>query len=284
MAVVSIVVRTRGRAFFLRRALASIAEQRDTAVEVVVVNDGGERRDVEEAAGAARTAGLVVQTVHHDTSRGRGAAWNAAWRVATGEWLAALDDDDTWAPHFLGAVREEMAAKLGGSSFGVVTQTLEIRERADGAGWVETERKPYNPLLREAGPRELVLLNRFTNNAFVFPRAALDVVGWIREDVAVLEDWDFNARFAARFPIRVVPRPLAHYHRREETADPVLANTALARHLEVRHEILAGWLRDDLSTGRFGLGALSVLAELESNRGLQFFNRLAAWWQRKTQG
>lgn len=275
MSVVSIVVRTTGRAFFLGRALASIAAQNDSRVEVIVVNDGGASDEVEAIVGPARELGLPVRVVHHAASLGRSAAWNAGWRAATGEWLTALDDDDTWESDFLRAVREVIA--VHGSGGGVVTQTLEIREVAEGAGWREVARKPFNPELKAVRLTELVLGNLFTNNAFVFPRAVLAEVGEIREDLDVLEDWDFNVRFAARFPVRVVARSLAHYRRRPAGRGEAWANTDIVAHQAAYAAVREGWIREDVRAGRLGLGQLTLLAETRGNLGLRLFNRVGAF-------
>lgn len=280
MALVSVVVRTKNRVFFLERALSSIAGQRDAELEAVVVNDGGAPAEVDAVAARARAGGLNVRVVHHTVSRGRGAAWNAGWREARGEWLAALDDDDTWAPDFLSAVRAEISAGGGRTDFGIATQTLEIREKASGAAWIEVASVPFNPRFQVLRLRDLVLLNRFTNNAFVFPRAALAEVGEVREELDVLEDWDFNVRFAARYPIRVIARPLAHYRRRPGGGDEAWANTDSVRHEAARDAIREAWLREDLQAGRFGPGVLALMAEIESNRGLRLFNRIASWFGR----
>lgn len=264
--VVSVIVRTRDRADFLARALASIAEQGDSATEAVVVNDGGPAAPVERAVEAARRGGLAITLVRHEASCGRGAAWNAGWRAARGEWLTALDDDDTWEPDFLRSVRAEVAAAgvgRGGALFGVVTQTMEIHELPDVAGaWVEIGRRPFNPGLKAVSAGDLAVLNRFTNNAFVFPRAALGSVGHVREDLDVLEDWEFNLRFAEAFPLRVLARPLAHYRRRELAGGGAAANTAPARHLVVRAELREAWLRRNWRTARWGRGLCGVIARV----------------------
>lgn len=274
----SVVVRTRRRPWFLERALASVQAQREATPEVVVVLDGGGGSEEAGVLARFRENGMRLVEVRLDSQGRRGASWNAGLMAATGTWLAALDDDDTWDPDFLRTVASLIVARKREGLFGVATQTTEVMEKAGSGGWVEISRRPFNPRFQQLRLQDLILLNRFTNNAFVFPKAALERVGLVREDLMVLEDWEFNVRFARQFPIEVIPAPLARYHRRG--TDGAAANTAQADHLATRDAIREAWLREDLQAGRFGLGALGMLAEIESNRGLRMFNRVASWFGR----
>src|SRR3954451_7311007 len=81
---ISVVVRTKDRPALLAEAIASI---RATAypAEIIVVNDGGARPDVE---------GVVL--VEHEASRGRSEAANAGVRAAKNDFVTFLDDDDLY--------------------------------------------------------------------------------------------------------------------------------------------------------------------------------------------
>jgi glycosyltransferase involved in cell wall biosynthesis len=89
---VSVIVRTKNRVDLLAQALRSIAEQTHTAIDVVVVNDGGESIDrvIEEFKESPFSVNVVV----HETCRGRSAAANSGLEVAEGAYLLFLDDDD----------------------------------------------------------------------------------------------------------------------------------------------------------------------------------------------
>lgn len=276
---ISVIVRTRDRPLLLSRALRSINEQIGELPEVVVVNDGGLEEPVDLAVERTAYKGPAIRIVHQLRALGRGGAWNAGVRAATGEWLATLDDDDTWMPDFCATITAVIGSLAGQRPpiEGIVAQTIEVNERLRGGEWQKISTRQYNPRLRSIRLQDLILLNRFTNNAFVFPRQAYATIGPFREDLPVLEDWEFNVRFAARYPIRVVPKPLARYHRRKGLVSESDRNTAVQVHEETREQILEGWIRDDLAAGRFGLGALALLSEIESNRGLRLFNRMASW-------
>ena len=279
---ISVVVRTRNRPWFLARTLQSIADQTGDLPEIVVVNDGGQKREVDLVVERVGYKGRAIKTIHNPNSLGRGGAWNVGIRAATGEWLATLDDDDTWAPEFCSTVSEVIQSKAtaGCAIGGVVTRSTEVIERRSGEEWRTVSTRPFNPRLQSIRLRDLVLHNRFTNNAFVFPRQVFEEVGPIREDLPVLEDWEFNVRVAAKFPICLIPQALARYHKRTGGESVFARNTSLQLHLETLASIHEAWIREDVSTGRFGLGALSLASEIATNDGLRLFNRVASWIRR----
>jgi len=88
---VSIIVRTFDRPALLVRAIASIANQSYKNIEIVVVNNGGEDvQSIVESAAAGRPFRYEVMPERKLIS----AASNVGARVATGEYVGYLDDDD----------------------------------------------------------------------------------------------------------------------------------------------------------------------------------------------
>lgn len=94
-ATVSVVIPTRNRSQLLGLALASVLEQRDVHLEVIVIDEG-----------STDNTGVMVRSltdprvrlIRHDVARGKSAARNRGIAEAAGEWIAFLDDDDLWAP------------------------------------------------------------------------------------------------------------------------------------------------------------------------------------------
>src|SRR5947209_8097109 len=88
---VSVIVPTKDRSGLLRQALASVRalEGPDLAIELIVADNGS----TDDTAAVAHEFGArLVRTL----TPGAAAARNAGLRVATGEYLAFLDDDDVW--------------------------------------------------------------------------------------------------------------------------------------------------------------------------------------------
>lgn len=97
---VSVITPTYNRPGKLRRALASLREQTVVAdVEAVVINDGGcPVNDVVREFEEDLTVTVCSLTENQGVSRAR----NEGMRIAQGELVAFLDDDDVYAPDHLG--------------------------------------------------------------------------------------------------------------------------------------------------------------------------------------
>lgn len=277
----SVIVRTAGRdPIFLRRALESIRAQTTPPMEVVVFNAGGTPAAVDHAIEGAALLGLSV-TRRHSAPLGRAAAANQAIEASRGAWIVFLDDDDTWDPRFLEETSRVIAREGPAPDFGgVVTQTMAVYERLVGDCVRQRKLEPFNPGFTAVDLAALASENRFTNNALVFRRATMAVVGPFREDLSVLEDWEFNVRLAAKFRLEVVPQLLARYHQRPST-DPA-PNSQRTEHARTAVAIHNEWLRADLAAGRLGLGQLALAGESrglgrELSRWIRWRERLHGW-------
>jgi glycosyltransferase involved in cell wall biosynthesis len=211
----SVVIPTRNRHAFARRAVECALAQEGVEVEVLLVDDGSSdgSRD--------HLAALSDPRVRLFDGPGAGpcAARNVALEHVRSPWIAFLDDDDLWAPGKLVRLAETGdAAGFGFSSAIVIDQ--------DG-----------QPMRLDAAPDledlELQLLRR---NAIGTPSvvvARTDLVldlGGFDERLPVLGDWELWLRLAAVTPAFA-------------TSEPLTAYTVHTRSISVRE---AGALDDEL--------------------------------------
>lgn len=97
---VSVVVTTYDRPNYLPDAVATVAEQTYTPIELIVVDDASPTPASEVLQPEAYDV-RSFEIVRHDRNRGPNAARNTGVDAASGEYVAFLDDDDRWLPRKL---------------------------------------------------------------------------------------------------------------------------------------------------------------------------------------
>ena len=83
----------------LRRAISSINSQTVTPLEVIIINDGGPIFDEHLIAKLIiEFPRLNFKIKSLSSNQGAGQARNVGWEMASGEFIAFLDADDSWHP------------------------------------------------------------------------------------------------------------------------------------------------------------------------------------------
>ena len=250
---VAVLVRTKDRPRFLRRALANIAEQTFTDYTVCVINDGGD----ESATRAILQASPLAHLLEGDAPRlmllttGGGnmeAASNAGLAATDSKFVAIHDDDDLWAPEFLertvGALRASEALICS-------TRVVERYERETPEGEFEVyEERIFHDGLPGFGLQFLYRTNRTVPIGILYRRRLHERVGFYDESLPVVGDWEFNLRAAAVTEVLLVDEPLAYWSLRPE-ADGAEANSVQrqAEHARFDASVRARAIRDDLQSG-----------------------------------
>ena len=194
--LVSVLIRTKDREALLREALDSVLAQTWPAIEVIIVNDGGENFSSAVLPGDASNIRWLDNTGEH----GRSHAANLAMENATGDFCLFLDDDDLIDPdhlqHLVTALQE---------NDGAVAVYSAVRVMTDGV--IESE-----PSFNYAfDPVRLMIENYIPIHAMLFRRALIDA--GFRFDPAFdrFEDWDFWLQAAEHNSFLFVNRCTATY-------------------------------------------------------------------------
>jgi glycosyltransferase involved in cell wall biosynthesis len=221
---VGIVVRTRRRPDFLRRALADIAAQSFTDRRVVVVNDGGDPAEVESVVAEA---GGTADVLHIPPGEGgRCIAANAGVRAAAAELVVLHDDDDRWHPDFLARTVEWLDTHPGDAAVSVSTEIVYEEERE--GRWVEVGRAPFWAGMQRISLGEMLSVNRAVPISVLYRAAVHEEAGWYDESLEAVEDWDFYLRVLARAGFGFVAgEPLAYWTQRPD-ATGIAANSMFA--------------------------------------------------------
>jgi len=250
---VTVVIRTKNRPLLFRRACQSVLEQRFSDWTLAIVNDGGDRAEVENVVKTLSAPAGRLTVLHNDVSLGMEAASNLGVRSARSRYVAIHDDDDTWHPDFLA----ECVGFLDGNATGmlcagVATQTLIIREEMTAHGVVQIGTELFQPTQTNISLFRMAGANAITNNSFVFRRSVFDALGGFNEQLPVLGDWEFNIRLLSRWEIGFIRKQLANYHFRVNLQDTAYGNTiigGIATHYDLdgflRNQLLRNTMADD---------------------------------------
>jgi len=213
-AVVGIIVRTKDRPEFLRRALGSITAQTFPDWECVIVNDGGEPAPVDALVAALAPAHRArVRVLHHETARGRWKSANAGVLATTAPLLILHDDDDSWHPDFLARAVAYLDAN---PDRGGVVSRVEIRwEEKRTNGYETLRREVFQPHLTAPLLGDTLLFNRYVPIAFLYRRALHEELGLYDDSLPVVGDWAFNLKVLAHGALEYLDdEPLAYWHQR----------------------------------------------------------------------
>ena len=266
---VAIVLRTKNRPLFLRRALGSIFAQTFSDFVVVVVNDAGEQPPVDAVVKEyADRANGRIRVVHNAHSKGREAAMNAGVSASESTYLTIHDDDDTWAPTFLDQSVRHLA---NSADHGVAVRTEVVYEHVDGDEITVDRREILASDLSQISLAEMLRHNYAPPISLLYRRDVHDAVGLYDETLPVLADWEFNLRLLSRFTVGFIDGPpLAFWHQRPASVgdEGNSVVTAQQDHARCEIEIRDRYLRGDLERNAH-LGTLLYLTEMLSRGNSQ---------------
>jgi glycosyltransferase involved in cell wall biosynthesis len=257
---VAIITRTKNRTLLLRRAIESVLGQTFQNWIMVIVNDGGNKDDlnklVPEYKDKFRDRCLIV---HNDSSLGMEAASNRGIKASASEYVVIHDDDDSWDPIFL----EKCVQFLDGNHYqtiaGVITHSVRVLEKIVDNKLITEQKESFNSWLKAVSFFRMCSSNIFPPISFVYERKVLDEIGYYREDFPVLGDWEFNLRFIRKYDIYLIPEELAYYHHRLSIKNGNYSNSVVvddSKHKFYDALLRNEMLRKDLESNSIGIGYL----------------------------
>lgn len=255
---VAIVMRTKDRPLLLSRAIRDVTAQVFTDWHLFLVNDGGDASTVDQlvmdydAALADR-----VTVLHNFECVRRGAAANQGIRAGSSEYIAVHDDDDTWHPNFL---LRTVAHLEETTDDAVSARTDIVWESIVGDEVVEVEREVFLPEIHEVTLSQLLRRNRTVPISVLYRRSVHDAIGYYRDDVPVVEDWEFYLRLAVDHRIGFLDgQSLAFWHQRRNQDGSLGNSVILNADDHLKFDLL---VRDDAvreHVRKYGIGGLLYL-------------------------
>jgi glycosyltransferase involved in cell wall biosynthesis len=222
--LVSIVIPTYNHAPMLQRALATVVEQTYQNWNAIVVNNFSTDNTLEVVAAFNDPR---IQCINFRNNGVIGASRNEAITLATGEYVAFLDSDDTWFPTKI----EKCVAFLENGSDLVCHAEYWIDESG------KSRLVSYGPSEAATHHNLIYKGNRISTSATMVRATLLkEVNGFdVSPELISTEDYDLWIRLAARSnKFAFIDEPLGEYHRHDNN---VSAN--IEKHLTAELALLS---------------------------------------------
>lgn len=185
----------------LRDCLHSVVEQTYDSWELAIVDSCPENRENRAFLSELAAAEPRIKLLQLDTNKGISENSNAALKMATGEYVAFLDHDDTLAPFAL----YEVALRL--------TQQNDLdliysdHDHLDETGGVRS-----NPLFKPDWSPEIMLSANYITHLTIIRRSLVDDIGGFDARTDGAQDWDLFLKVVERTDrIAHIPKLLYHW-------------------------------------------------------------------------
>lgn len=185
---------------FIAETIRSVLGQTYRPLETIVCDDGSTdgTRDI------LRAFEPDVRVLEK-SNEGVSAARNDAVRIARGDYLAFVDQDDIWEPDLIERQVRRLSASPG---LGLVYADSWI---IDETGEIRGQRRNYLRYRSGNVFQDLLRGNFIPIETMVMPRRVFDAAGGFDPSLHYLEDFDLCLKIAHRHPVDFDPEPLARY-------------------------------------------------------------------------
>lgn len=263
-----VVTRTQNRPLFLRRAIESVASQTSKEFIHVIVNDAGNKAEVEQIVKRCAGSDYETKVLHIDTAGKMEESSNQGINSASSKYVAIHDDDDTWHPEFVERALRHLEEK---KSSGAVVRTNKIVEKVsdNDEEIIKVKESEWMPDMKAINLYRQFVENQMTPITFVYSRKIYDELGGYDEDLPVMGDWDFGIRFLLKYDVDFLDPgfALAFYHHRKYKK-ATQGNTSYGgndKKVVFGNYLMNKYLREELKSGKIGPGYIMSKTKYDQN-------------------
>lgn len=199
---VSIIITTFKGSDVIKRAVESAVNQTYDNKEIIIVDDNGEKTEEQ-----IKTKAIInkcfkdnVKYVAHKYNKNGSAARNTGINIATGDYIALLDDDDFFKPDKVLKQVQKLLDK--GDEYGACYTGLRINYQ-NGKKQIQIQ--------KDEGDLHLKVIQRSIHapsSVLLFSKKVAESIGGFDESFRRHQDWEFLDRLSAVTKLAVVPEPL----------------------------------------------------------------------------
>ncbi|GBG08140.1 hypothetical protein PAT3040_02708 [Paenibacillus agaridevorans] len=200
---VSIVIPTYKRnSSVIKNAINSVLKQTYKNIEIIVVDDNGSENDLSREISDGVKEYPQVLYIAHEQNMGACKARNTGIEHSSGEFVAFLDDDDSWDERKL----EKQIRKFENSKVGLVYCGIKYIYEKKGGNIERRAIKANNPC------KELLIKNYIgSTSCGIVRRTCAIEVGMFDVNLKSGQDLDFWYRLAEKYEIDCVEECLLNY-------------------------------------------------------------------------
>lgn len=251
---VSVCVPVYNGARYLRECLDSVMAQTYRDVEVIIVDDGSTDESAAIASDYANRDSRI-RLFRNVSNLGLVNNWNHSVRLANGEWIKFLFQDDLLAPECLARMLE---IDKGEADLIVVRRQLAFApDTPVNIRTIYNEYLEQNNLARHFSGCSVVSVEAFRNlmikmpdrncigepSAVLLRKRAFDRYGYFNSHLVSLCDWEYLARVAANTGLYYLDESMATFrvHKASQSAELRESNTFRAHTLDpliIQHDML----------------------------------------------
>ena len=215
---ISVVIPTHNRDRLLKRAILSILNQTYNKIEIIVVDDASicDNKKILD--------NFDSRIIYHrfETQQGANICRNKGVELASGQYIAFLDDDDVWREDKLHEqlrfmIKNDIDLSYTGKYIFTIGENQRIINRRYSFTWPKSQNFK----------KEIMRKNFIgTTSSILVKKDKFLEVGGFDPNMPAIEDYDFYIRFIfAGFTVRGIDKGLVYYYVYKE-------NTSLSRNLK----------------------------------------------------
>jgi len=203
--LVSVLISTYNRPFYVREAVESILRQRYTNFEIILVRDGG--RPVRDVVAGFDDERLVF--IDRDENRGLPYSFNEALSRAKGKYVCYLGDDDIYYPNHIEVLVDALESQDECEVAYSDLYKVNCRIMEDGRRVVLSKNVEIS---RDFNRMAMLRFNHTLHVSVMHRRDLLERAGGYNEDLNVLIDWDLTRRLSFYSDFKHVPRITGQFY------------------------------------------------------------------------
>lgn len=197
--LVSAIIITHNRSRILKRAIESVLSQDYKNLEIIVVDDGS-TDDTRTIVDEFLTSNSNIIYLKNEVAKGACHARNRGIAVASGDFIAGLDDDDEWSPNRITVFVENYDAQFS------MLGSDDLISFGNGAATTTWEKKPIINF------SDIANKNLFGNQAFIETERIRSLDGF-DESLPSAQDYDMWFRVIQKFgAAKMIPKCLQTIH------------------------------------------------------------------------